>query len=384
MNFSGGKIFYIGFQRVGTKDFGRFMELNGFRVASWDISAQNDWSAKYYDGRLNEIIRGKSFDFFQVFEDGPWFQPPLVKFLYHEFPDAHFVLLTRPAEDWFKSMVSHSAGLTIGQARLHCQAYDRLEDYLWLRDNLALAPNARLSLFDKPGHYMAVYRKKTMELTSFFERMPDASRRVFIGRLYDEDIYKKIAAFLGIEKPLFLGGVAHKTKLGPTEVVENLAAAHDAAFQALQKAKARGPEDMDEEIAQLRRYLEMSPGNQGLLLRLADIYRVRKDLAEAERLATAGDASHQACPKLRYVLALILTGQNRLAEAAEAVKGALELVDDNPAYHHLLAQLLRRMDLTAQAEAAQRRAVALSPQNETYRAALERFHPAAAQPNPGD
>jgi hypothetical protein len=85
------KIFYIGFQRVGTKSFGNFMRGNGFEVASWRESDVNNWSDDYFEGKFSKIVRSEAFQNYQVFEDAPWFQPFMVKYLYHELPESKFV-----------------------------------------------------------------------------------------------------------------------------------------------------------------------------------------------------------------------------------------------------------------------------------------------------
>jgi hypothetical protein len=216
---SNGKIFYVSFQLVGTKHFGRFMEKNGYKVASWKISEKNRWSQNYYDGKINSIIKSPDFLSAQVFEDGPWFQPFMVKFIYHEFPDAKFVLLTRPPIDWFKSMIKHSGGVTVGLTERHCEVYDRLEDYEWLREHSELKRDACLSLFDKPMHYINIYKKKTLEVKSFFNRMSNSSDRVFIGDLYADDVYERIAHFLCIKRPVFLDRIVHKTKIATEQCV---------------------------------------------------------------------------------------------------------------------------------------------------------------------
>lgn len=192
------KVFYLGFQRVGTKTFGAFLERRGYKVASWRVSRRHGWSQKYLDGDLGGIVRSGAFQRHDAFEDGPWFWPPLAKYIYHEVPGSRFVLLTRPPEDWFKSMISHSGGMTLGEARMHCEVYDRLEDWYWLRENVGMPGDLRLSLFDKPHHYMGVYRKNVLTIKAFFERMPDADERFFCGDLYDPGVWDAVARFLGL------------------------------------------------------------------------------------------------------------------------------------------------------------------------------------------
>lgn len=333
------KIFYIGFQRVGTKSFGMFMELNNYRVASWEESSQNKWGEMFVDGRFNDILHSYSFKTFQVFEDAPWFQPEFVKFLYHELPNSKFILLTRPPEDWFKSMVTHSSGLNLGNVFRHCALYDRLDDYEWIRQYLIDSNDFRISIFDSPNHYMNVYKKKTIELKLFFDRMHDSYKRVYVGELYNKNVYKEIADFLDIKNPLFLQSRVHKSKIKASKVASNLNLYFDHAFNTNRQCSKDPQKNIIIDLEVLFNYLRVSPNNQNILRRISDCYYKLSNLNKAEYYINKSIEISNNNSKLFFLKGKINIKQNKINDAICALKKAIELNSEIDHYQKLLSEI---------------------------------------------
>ena len=96
-------------------------------VFSWKQIKAAEVSERWFQGKWNQIIDSGIFDEYDVFEDGPFSDPNFAAFLSNNIPDSRFVYFERPVEDWYKSMVTHSAGLTPGNLIRHAHVYDRLE-----------------------------------------------------------------------------------------------------------------------------------------------------------------------------------------------------------------------------------------------------------------
>ncbi len=88
------KVFGVGFPRTGTKTLNAALTRLGYRVRSCDLAAM---SAAFITGDvLMDVLR--SYD---AAEDLPW--NLLFVELERAFPDARFVLTTRPPSDWLRS-----------------------------------------------------------------------------------------------------------------------------------------------------------------------------------------------------------------------------------------------------------------------------------------
>lgn len=199
------KIFCISMQRTGTTSVGEFFERLGFKVAKWKRSYNNKWSYYWQNGNFEAIFNSKDFKNYQVFEDSPWWLPEFYKVLYHRFPDAKFVLFTRDADDWFKSMVSHSQGKILGNTKRHCKVYRREEDFYKLKDTEGFEDydehkiDNLLSLEGYEEHYKTMYRIRNREMIEFFEK--HAPQSLFVGELEDPKKWEKLAQFMKIKIP---------------------------------------------------------------------------------------------------------------------------------------------------------------------------------------
>ena len=161
------KIFVISYQRTGTTSTGKFLKQNGFNVAGWTVCINNKWVHSCYDGDFEKVFNSDAFKKNNVFEDAPWFWPNFYKFLYHRFPNSIFVHLERNPSDWFRSMVTHSEGKTLGNLERHLDIYQRYGDYLWLKEQKIKVDHC--TLFDKSSHYIEQYCVENKKRKNFFE-----------------------------------------------------------------------------------------------------------------------------------------------------------------------------------------------------------------------
>lgn len=372
------KVFYLGFQRVGTKSFGMFMEMNGFDYASWDVSQHKGWPELFSRGEYDAIIQSPTFQYYEAFSDGPWFQPKLVKYLYESVENSVFVMLTRSPAEWFKSMISLNAGLSIGDLRKHCELYGRMDEYEWLTENIGLPPGMHMSLFDKPTHYMEQYVRMTEDTAAFLQQQPDASSRFFRGTLEDPEKFEKLAAFLGIRNPLIPKAKVHQTGVSLDEVKEAIRRGQEATLAYLRELRTASTtrEVANEDFVKA---IESGAEHYGPYLRVAGTEYRRRDFDAAERLLRRGIALKPGVPKQHMLLSKILERRRQFAEAAEEMRIAIRSADDYGVYHYRLGILLKKCRQRDEAIAALRRAIELSPESEQFRIALKRLETSAAK-----
>ena len=201
------KTFCISMQRTGTSSVGRFFRDFGLRWAGWPSDARNGWTSAWYDGDFERIFSSPEFVAANAFEDSPWWMPDFYKVLYHRFPGARFILLTRDPESWFRSMVAHSDGHVIGDNRIHSKIYRRELEFFRLLERDPLADDEelpydsphRMKLLDMEEHYRSIYELHATEVIDFFRRRSPES--LFTGRLEDSAVWQALGAFLGFEVP---------------------------------------------------------------------------------------------------------------------------------------------------------------------------------------
>lgn len=190
------KIFYVSLQRCGTKSFGEFFRRNGFKVASWPEAAKNNWIEKTLaQGQLRSIMESAAFNDYSAFEDGPWFDISVMRYLYWYCPNSRFVYFRRPVEDWFKSMLAHSKGSILGNPRRHCLIYNRMAEYFAAVE--AGDPKPRLSMIGHFEHYRREFENQALQVRAFFEDKP--KDRFFSGDLYDKDKWAKLNEQMGLQ-----------------------------------------------------------------------------------------------------------------------------------------------------------------------------------------
>lgn len=199
------RIFCISMQRSGTTSVGKFFSHFGYSVASSGTSRDNGWSKAFYDGDFEKIFRSKNFKSIQVFQDDPWWCSEFYKVLYYRFPNSKFILFTRDSGDWFKSMVSHSNGKTLGNTKRHCKIYRREKEFYNRVDNdpeFKYSDDKVDNLLELQGHeehYRDIYDIRNREILDFFEeRDPD---RIIVCNLKDADKWHKLGKFFNINVP---------------------------------------------------------------------------------------------------------------------------------------------------------------------------------------
>lgn len=204
------KIFCISYQKNGTTSVGEFFKKNGFRVAGWKVSNINEWSMNWLKGEIDKIFKSKDFKAHQVFEDDPWFLPEFYKVLYHKFPDAKFILVERNSDSWFKSLMNHQDGKTLGNTEIHSKIYKREKEFLDLVDkeeydllvyDFETKKNwFRLNINESlKDHYINCYETYNKEVKYFFNFF-DKERIIYLN-LEDEFKWEKLAKFFQIKIP---------------------------------------------------------------------------------------------------------------------------------------------------------------------------------------
>jgi hypothetical protein len=186
------KIFCLSFQRSGTTSVGRFLKINGYKVADWNLSNKMGWTKRWYDGNYDPIFSSKEFIENQVFEDDPWWTPEFYKVLYHKFPESKFILFYRNTDKWFESMLRHSSGEILGEAEIHCKIYRR--------ENELISSKSKLYLNGYKEHYASVYERHNKEVLKFF-RKKNKSEILFNSSLDNKNKWLDLAEFLNITNP---------------------------------------------------------------------------------------------------------------------------------------------------------------------------------------
>ncbi len=210
------RIFCISMQKTGTTSVGDFFTNFGYPTARWVHSWENQWTKKWCDGDFEAIFNSKEFQQRQVFEDDPWWCPGFHEELYRRFPNAKFILFTRDSTDWFRSMLKHANGKTLGNTKQHCKIYQREAE---LNELLANDPNFKpsetkldnaMSLIGQDEHYKDIYTTRNKEVKAFFEAREQSS---FISLdLYDTQKWLKLGKFIGIDVPTDYHVHSNKTK----------------------------------------------------------------------------------------------------------------------------------------------------------------------------
>ncbi len=197
------KIFCISFQRTGTTSVGGFFKDQGFRVANYGVSRRNEWGISAFENDYERIFSSKDFKKSRVFEDGPWWYTDLYKLLFFRFPSSKFVMLTRDADHWFDSMLSHSGGKTLGNSYIHAFLYRREQEWFDKHPDLVAVDKLRNDMPLLEEHralYTEIYNTRIEEIRRFFKRN-NGLDRLFEASLYDDNLWQKMGQFFGISVP---------------------------------------------------------------------------------------------------------------------------------------------------------------------------------------
>ena len=217
-NYLHKKIFVISFQRTGTTSTGAFFKDFNYKVATYSASTKNKWTLSFFKGDYNKIFNSKDFKLNQVFEDDPWWLNDFYKVLYHKFPSAKFVLLTRNTNNWYNSMMNHSNKKNLGNTHIHCNIYER--DYHSedkqvfndiLKNSYSLKTDNLLPLNENhKSHYINIYERRNNEIKLFFDKH-DGSRCVCL-ELEDEEKWNKLGKFFNLKVPEAYNSMENVTK----------------------------------------------------------------------------------------------------------------------------------------------------------------------------
>lgn len=214
------KFFYLGMQRCGTKSFGDFFRKNGFNVCSWNEIVRHRIGELYWSGQWLDILKCGIFEKYDVFEDGPFFHPQFARFLANYVPNSRFVYFHRPSDDWFKSMITHSNGLTLGQISRHAYLYDRLEEMEFLRDNFdEFDKISKLPMIGMKDHYTRLYRRHQLQVSALFKDFKQ--ERFFSESLYDESKFEKMSRKFGLRLQDSSEQKSHQSNVSFSEVISN-------------------------------------------------------------------------------------------------------------------------------------------------------------------
>lgn len=211
----GGKVFCLSMQRSGTSSVGDFLEQWGYKRAGHPLSRSRNWTRHWLNGNYDAIFSDPVFQEHDVFEDDPWWCPEFYKYVFHKAPDSRFILLTRDSDGWFKSMIQHSRGFSLGQTDVHAKIYRREDELRWLQKNLkdfAGAAPQGMVVYDKAAHYKAAYDRHTVEVCEFFERF--APQALFHRPLNQPEVWQELAEWLRLpQRPeVSMSSHTHKTR----------------------------------------------------------------------------------------------------------------------------------------------------------------------------
>lgn len=192
------KVFVITMQRSGTTSAGRLLEDCGYAVASNVIARRANWINNWVDGEYASIVRSWSFNLHSGFQDSIFWTPDFYKYLAVEFPTARFVLLTRPSEDWFKSMLSHSDGMNPGDPYIHAVIYSIPIQELEPVIGSGNRDYHKIAMLRFKEHYMRHYENYNRNVVQYFADR-GLSERLFTADLYDDDLWGRMAEFIGCQ-----------------------------------------------------------------------------------------------------------------------------------------------------------------------------------------
>ncbi|WP_409438916.1 sulfotransferase [Psychromonas sp. GE-S-Ul-11] len=116
------KIFQIGFNKCGTLSIHDFLVANGIRSVHYMKGQLANTIFKNYDNG-DDLLKG--LDDYDAFSDMESLTPDgfqyvandLFKVLHRSYPDAVFILNTRPVDDWINSRLRHGGGSYLDRYR---------------------------------------------------------------------------------------------------------------------------------------------------------------------------------------------------------------------------------------------------------------------------
>lgn len=207
-----GKVFCVSFHKTGTTSFHHFMQasgLNSIHGAKW-LDGVNHRpmleAAKQDRERVAQVLR-PFVDRYQAFSDTPYnaIYPQLAR----DYPDAHFILITRDLDSWWNSIRKHWSLGVLGH-RLTTLEYIQYRPYIADCDGVFTRRHRELLI--------EAHRRHIEEATAAL-----ASRRFLRVELEDPGLHAKIADFLDIGAPApFPHSRKGRPALDPKRVWKNI------------------------------------------------------------------------------------------------------------------------------------------------------------------
>ena len=189
------KVFCISSQRTGTTSTGKFLADHGLRLATYSVSRNNNWTRAWFNEKYEAIFKSIDFQYYQAFEDDPWWCLEFYKELNWRFPQARFILFVRDSDKWFDSMLRHSKGKTLGNTEIHSTLYNRQDEFRDQFPNhhkLNETDNLLPLTEEHRKHYKEIYEKRNQAVIDYFQKQTN-----FIHlRLEDNEKWRKLGDFL--------------------------------------------------------------------------------------------------------------------------------------------------------------------------------------------
>jgi hypothetical protein len=209
-------IINLSVQRTGTKSFTQFFRRAGFKTLSWVEQNNALWDIDAINGNYEKIISSSLFQEHQIFSDTPFWDLELAKYIIQTQQDVLFVYLHRNKNEWFKSMATHSKGMTFDDIKVHNFYYGREQDLEFLT-SIGLDVKS-LYMLDKYTHYTNWYERNHQRVLDFFSTLSDD--RYFYGSLGDENIWQRMSLKFGLNRPKNLDTSHHTHQTSKQNVID--------------------------------------------------------------------------------------------------------------------------------------------------------------------
>lgn len=192
------KIFGIGFNKTGTTSLKAAMDELGYIVAHQRTgeNLMHDWAKRNF-GELVKYCRTAQF-----FQDTPFSKPYTYIILDHEFPGSKFILTVRDsAEQWYDSLTKFHAKKWGKEGRIPTK--EDLQKAPYIYEGRAWEMNRLNHETPESNPYkkdvlIKSYKNHIYNVKEYFRHRPED---LLILNVSENDAYKKLCNFLGVENP---------------------------------------------------------------------------------------------------------------------------------------------------------------------------------------
>lgn len=184
-------------QRTGTKSISHFFSKAGFKALAWREQNSALWDIHAINKRYDKIVNSELFKQNEIFSDTPFWDLGLAKYIHNNIEDVFFVYLKRNKKDWFRSMATHSKGMTFDDIRVHNYYYRREDDLEFLK-SIGLKPKS-LYILDNFTHYTEWYEQNHIRVLEFFKNISDDKK--YFGCLDDKNIWNEMVKKFNLSMP---------------------------------------------------------------------------------------------------------------------------------------------------------------------------------------